>query len=172
MTLDAGARLDGPADSLPGRGTMTEEELKRGIRQRLQSQSFAILSTMNENNPPHSTIVCFVHADDLSTLIFVTPSSTRKFANLIRNPQATLFIDDRTPYLSDLKDIWAIEAGGRVKIPEDRERQSYLDLFLRKYPDLSDFADSGSSALCLIEVESYDVVRRFQDVFRFVPGAP
>lgn len=151
---------------------MTEEELKRGIRQRLDSQSFAILSTRNENNPPHSAIVCFVHADDLSTLIFVTPRSSRKFANLISHPQVTLFIDDRTPFLSDLNDIWGIEAKGHFKIPEDREKPGYMDQFLRKYPDLSNFADSSSSAWCLIEVESYDVVRSFQDVFRFVPGAP
>jgi uncharacterized protein YhbP (UPF0306 family) len=155
-----------------GKKPMTEEELKQGIRLRLDSQSFAILSTNSDNNPPHSTIVCFVHADNLSTLVFVTPDTTRKYENMISNPKITLFVDDRSLFLGDLRDIWGIEARGCFRLPEESEKDGYRNLFLRKYPDLTEFADAGSSAWCLLEVESYDVVRKFQNVFKFTPGAP
>ena len=119
---------------------MNREMLGAEIKKHLESQSFAVLSTRSENEAPHSTIVCFVSADDLETLVFVTPRTTRKFANLIVRPEATLFIDDRSSFMGNLKDIWAIEARGIFREASVDESKAYGRLFLNKYPDLADFA--------------------------------
>ncbi len=150
---------------------MNSEMLRSEIKNLLEGQSFAVLSTRSDQEAPHSTIVCFVSADELETLVFATPRTTRKFANLVARPETTLFIDDRTQFLGNLKDIWAIEARGLFREASADESSAYRALFLNKYPDLKDFVDAASSALCLLDVRSYDVVHQFQDVMRYLPGA-
>ncbi len=150
---------------------MNSETLRSAIINRLESQSFAILSTRGNQDAPHSTIVCFASADELETLIFFTPRASRKFANLIDRPETTLFIDDRSLFMGNLKDIWGIEARGRFREATAEESPAYRGLFLNKYPDLIDFVDAKSAALCLLDVQSYDAVHHFQDVMRYFPGA-
>ena len=145
--------------------------LRLALKIRLEEQPFAVLSTHGHAGTPHATIVCFVTADDLHSLVFVTPRSTRKFALLRERPEAALFVDDRTLDVSDLKDIYGIEARGPVRELAPDEIPAYRELFLRKYPDLTDFADATGSAWCLLEVDSYDVVHRFQEVLRYSPGS-
>jgi uncharacterized protein YhbP (UPF0306 family) len=149
---------------------LNRSELRSGIKFRLENQNFAILSSVTSVGTIHSTIVCFVAADDLSTLVFVTPRASRKFTNLQNNPEAALFIDDRSLYLGELRDVWGVEARGRVRVAGKNEAGLYQEIYLAKYPDLADFAGAESSAWCLMDVDIYDVVHRFQDVMRYVPG--
>jgi uncharacterized protein YhbP (UPF0306 family) len=150
---------------------MKPDELGEGMRLRLDEQSFAVLSTLDAVGLPHSTIVCFCAADHLATLAFVTPRTTRKFENLRLHPDAALFIDDRSNSMADIKNIWGIEARGRVRVASDLETPAYRDLFLTKYPTMEDFILADSSAICLLEVEKYDIVNRFQDVTHYVPDS-
>jgi hypothetical protein len=81
-----------------------------------------------------------------------------------------MFIDDRTLYLGDLTDIWGIEARGRFHEASPPEIDGYRNIFMKKYPALGEFSTASSSAWCVLEVQSYDVVHRFQEVERFYPG--
>jgi len=144
------------------------DDILGGVRLRLATQSFAVLSTRGSDGAPHSTIVCFASADEGRTLLFVTPRSTRKFANILASPEVTLMVDDRTLFLGDLKDIWGIEARGPVEVVDD-ESSAYRQVFLAKFPDMADFVMASSSALCRLRVRSYDVVHRFQEVMRVSP---
>lgn len=148
---------------------MIPDEIGEGMKIRLDRQTFAVLSTLDAAGLPHSTIVCFCTADHLATLAFVTPRTTRKFENLLLRPDATLFIDDRSNSMADIKSIWGIEATGRVREASDLERPAYRDLFMAKYPTMEEFIQADSSAICLLEVGKYDIVHRFQDVTQFVP---
>ena len=148
---------------------MTSPDIESSIRVRLKEQKFGVLSTVSSDGRPHSTIVCFVSDADLKTIVVVTPETTRKFRNLMDRPQATFFFDDRTASLADLNSIWGIEAQGRIRRSTEAERRNYREIFLRKYPALIQFADSESSYWCVFGVDYYDVVYRFQDVFRFQP---
>ena len=56
----------------------------------------------------------------------------------------------------------------RQRVLEDPA--GYRDHYLRKYSELEGFADAGETAWCALEVRSYDVVHRFQEVVRIVPG--
>lgn len=149
---------------------MTEDDIRGELKTALGRQLFAVLSTHGENGPPHSTIVCFRAADDLASILFVTPRTTRKYTLLQERPEATLFFDDRRDDLAELHEIRGIEARGRAEELDSHDLGLYGPLFMRKYPNMKSFVEAPSSAWFLLSVKSYDMVWRFQQVLQYRPG--
>mgnify|MGYP006288610655 FL=1 len=140
-----------------------EYELAAHMAKLFAEQLFAVLSTTGETGP-HSSIVSFVSADDLKSLIFSTPRQTRKYRNLTANPSVSLLIDNRSNRIVDLEQVTAVEARGNAEEVDPDKRYIYKELFEEKYPDMSDFIHSPGNALIRIAVKRFDIVRHFQNV--------
>ena len=149
---------------------MNREEIRGIVTQIADIQRFAILSTGDPDGAPHATIVCFVAADQLRSLIFLTPRTTRKFHNLDSGGPVSIFIDDRNDKADDIRRIYGIEARGEVSLLDDKTGAPYRSLFRRKYPELADFTRSLGVAWCRLDVDRYDIVHRFQEVVVYRPG--
>jgi uncharacterized protein YhbP (UPF0306 family) len=162
--------MGGGEAALPGRQVMNSDMMRSTLFSMFDEQLFAVLSTHGKEGPPHATIVCFAAADQLHSLIFVTPVSTRKYLLLKERPEAAIFIDDRRGEMSVLKEIRGVEARGEVSELEVKSIAIYRSIFLRKYPDLRSFVDAQSTAWFRLKVECYDLVYRFQDVLQYRPG--
>jgi nitroimidazol reductase NimA-like FMN-containing flavoprotein (pyridoxamine 5'-phosphate oxidase superfamily) len=52
-----------------------------------------VLSTQQQGQP-YASLVAFVACDDLRHIYFVTPKTTRKFANLTANPSAAFIVNN------------------------------------------------------------------------------
>jgi general stress protein 26 len=148
---------------------MTETELRTHVKLLLARQSFGVLATQGESGMPHLSIVAFLSADDLGSLVFATPRGTRKFGYLSAQPGAAFFVDDRRDRIDDLMEVTGIEAVGRASELLGEEREKYRDLFLAKYPAMTGFFDSPGSAVFRIAVETYNVVDHFQQM-RVLPA--
>lgn len=133
----------------------------------LASQKFAILATISTEGP-YQNIVAFAETKDLKRIIFATPRETSKYKNLIKNPNISLFIDDRTNSDSDLG-----EAAGVCALGYASELTEKSNLILRKYlqkhPTLNEFASSPSTVLFSMCVSKYLIVFRFQNVVEIIP---
>ena len=151
---------------------MNQNTMRNTLFSMFDEQLFAVLSTHGKEGPPHSTIVCFVAADQLRSIIFVTPVSSRKYLLLKERPEAAIFFDDRRGEMSVLKDIRGVEARGAVSELQAESVGIYRSIFLRKYPDLKSFVDAQSTAWFCLKVECYDLVHRFQDVLQYRPEDP
>ena len=135
----------------------------RDLSRLFAEQRFAALATCGESGA-YASLVGFAATDDLKALLFCTPRTTKKFANLLRQPAVALLVDNSANAESDVAQAMAATATGRcVEVPPP-EREQALGVYLRKNPCLSDFARSPNCALMRIEVAAYHVVRRFQDV--------
>ncbi len=141
---------------------MEYHEIIIKMRSILWDQLYAVLAT-NDGSGPHSTIVSFVPADDLRSIIFPTPSSTRKYRNLMENPKVSFFVDDRSNDSERLTQICGIEARGEARLLKNSERSQYERIYRSRHPNLDDFAKN--SELFCIDVSRYDVVAGFQNVF-------
>jgi PPOX class probable F420-dependent enzyme len=80
-----------------------EEKLMTGlpdqVRMLFDGKNFAVLSTLEPDGRPHSTVVWVTPDGD--DLVFALPKGRRKVANLIRDPRATVVIFDAAdPYRS------------------------------------------------------------------------
>jgi PPOX class probable F420-dependent enzyme len=69
------------------------------VRRLFDGKNFAVLSTLEPDGRPHSTVVWTTRDGD--DILFALPKNRRKTANLIRDPRATVVIfDAANPYES------------------------------------------------------------------------
>jgi PPOX class probable F420-dependent enzyme len=73
--------------------------LSDSVRRLFDGKNFAVLSTLEPDGRPHSTVVWTKRDGD--DIVFALPKNRRKTANLTRHPQATVVvIDTANPYES------------------------------------------------------------------------
>jgi nitroimidazol reductase NimA-like FMN-containing flavoprotein (pyridoxamine 5'-phosphate oxidase superfamily) len=140
-----------------------EAELEDLIRELFESQKLAVLGTQNQGQP-YANLVAFAPSDDLKSLYFVTARATRKYANIEADARVTVLIDNRSNQDSDFSQAAAVTATGTAQEVVGSERDAVLTINLAKHPMLKDFVQSPSCALLQIRVETYYLVRRFQNV--------
>jgi nitroimidazol reductase NimA-like FMN-containing flavoprotein (pyridoxamine 5'-phosphate oxidase superfamily) len=140
-----------------------KDELEQLLRKLFSDQLLAVLGTQSQNGP-YGSLVAFYATDDLKHLLFATKRSTRKYDNLSRTPQAAMVIDNRSNKEGDFHKATAVTAMGTVKEVDGPEKEQLRALYLSKHPGLSDFVQSPACALLKIEVETYYIVRQFQQV--------
>jgi nitroimidazol reductase NimA-like FMN-containing flavoprotein (pyridoxamine 5'-phosphate oxidase superfamily) len=138
-------------------------QLKRLLANLFSSQPLAVLATQG-NGQPYGNLVAFAATEDLKSLLFATARGTRKFTNITMEPRVAMVVDSRTNQRVDFKRAVAVTATGIVEETESTERDHLLKLYLSKHPHLKKFATSPTCALLRVKVDTYYVVKRFQDV--------
>src|SRR5512136_1565564 len=94
-----------------------EEECSTPVRIRrlLMGQSYAVLSTQTQSQP-YGSLIAFAATDDLKTIVFATPVTTRKYRLLTECEHVALVIDSRSTSPSDMMRIEAVTATGRARV--------------------------------------------------------
>ena len=136
------------------------EEFLKGL---FSSQKLAVLATQSKRQP-YGNLVAFMATDDLKHLLFATTRATRKYANISKNPRVAMVMDNRSNQEADFHQAAAVTATGVVKEVEGSEKEPLLRLYLSKHPYLKDFVSSPTCALLKMSVETYYLVRQFQNV--------
>ena len=139
------------------------------IRELLESQRLAVLSTQGKEQP-YSNLVAFAVTPDLQYLIFATTRATRKYDNLSKHPLVSLLMDNRTNETTDFAEAAAVTVLGRASEVQGDERSQLIKTYLNRHPYLESFVTSPNCALFAVKVERYIMVTRFQDVREIVPG--
>jgi len=141
-----------------------QQEAAAALRRLFATQRLAVLATREEDGQPYANLMAFAASDDLSILLLVTGRATRKYANLREEPRVALLIDNRSHEASDVQEAMAVTVLGDAQEVSGAERNRLLQTYLAKHPHLEDFAASPSCALFRVDVRSYYLVRRFQEV--------
>ena len=142
------------------------EDIQKQIRDLFASQNLAVLATHN-NEQPYASLVAFAATDDLKYLYFVTPKTTRKFANLTINPRIALLVNSSTNRAVDFHQAISVTAVGSADEISGADREHFLSLYLAKHPYLEEFAKSPTCAIVRVTVRSYYLVKNFQKVLEF-----
>jgi nitroimidazol reductase NimA-like FMN-containing flavoprotein (pyridoxamine 5'-phosphate oxidase superfamily) len=137
--------------------------LREFLKDLFSSQRLAVLATQNRRQP-YGNLVAFMATDDLKYLLFATTRATRKYANIARNPRIAMVMDNRSNQEADFHQAAAVTATGVVKEIEGPEKERLQKLYLSKHPYLKEFVSSPTCALLKMDVETYYVVSRFQNV--------
>jgi heme iron utilization protein len=128
-------------------------------------QRFGVLATRGTPGP-HTSLIAFAVSPDLQTVVFATPSATRKLANITACGTVSLLFDNRRNEDDLLYDTTAVSAFGVARVAGAHERDNLLELYLRRHPYLRTFLEKPDTVLVSVAVEYYEVVSRFQDVQR------
>jgi PPOX class probable F420-dependent enzyme len=101
-------------------------QLTGKVRTLFDGKNFAVLSTLEPDGTPHSTVVWVKRDGD--DLVFALPRSRRKTANLSRDPRAAVVIfDAANPYDS-------VQVQGTASIEDDPDG-TLVEELSRKYLD-------------------------------------
>ncbi|MDT8389516.1 MAG: pyridoxamine 5'-phosphate oxidase family protein [Lentisphaeria bacterium] len=138
------------------------------LKNLLFGQSLGVLATSLASYP-YPSLVGFAVREDLSEIYFTTTRATRKYANLVRHPQASLLVDSRAHRPDDFFTAAAVSALGTAGECPAGIRAAAQAAFLKRHPQLTDFVTSATSAMMRLKVEKYILVTAFQNVVEWSP---
>ncbi len=136
------------------------------LQELCHNQSLAALAT-DAGSHPYASLVAVAVTEDLHQLYFATPRATRKWANLNRNPQVSLLLDNRTNQVSDFRRAAAVTLLGTAREIDGATRKQGLRIYVSRHPHLADFVASPSCALFQVQIDRIYLVTRFQNVMEF-----
>ncbi len=138
-------------------------KLEAEVKTLLASQRFAVLSTQ-EKDHPYMNLVAFAETDDLRTILFATTRATRKYGNISAKCGVALLVDNRSNEVADIREAMAVTIIGTASEVSESLRDQLDGVYLNKQPHMKEFLASPSTALIEVDVESYILVSRFQNV--------
>lgn len=142
---------------------MSEKEIREQIANLLDGQLLAVLATQRQGQP-YASLIAFAHADDLASLVFATPNTTRKFANLMADPRVSLLVDNRGNTGDDFQRASAVTIVGEAHQMNKEESSRYKSLYLKRHPHLEKFFNATTTAFIKVSVKHYILVSQFQQV--------
>jgi len=139
------------------------EQFRKRVAALFRSQNLATLSTQQAGQP-YASLVAFVASDDLRHIYFATPTTTRKYANLVADSRVAMLINSSSNQTSDFHRAISVTAVGRAKDVSGKDKKQILKQYLAKHPHLEAFVHSPTCALVQVSVDSYYMVKNFQNV--------
>jgi len=133
------------------------------LRELFSRQRLGVLATHGPEYP-YASLVAVRADDDLRHLYFSTTRATRRFQFLSAEPQVAMLVDSRADDDLDFHGAVAATAVGAARELAGDERAAQFAAFLTRHPHLRPFAGAPTSALVELEVDTYFIVSRFQNV--------
>ena len=138
----------------------------RLVLELLKEQAFGVLGT-NHKGHAYASLVAFTATEDVRSIYFATTRATRKYLNLAADDQVALLIDNRASQALALYEAAAVSVYGAAAEVAAGEHAESLEFYLARHPQLKVFVSAPTTAIFRIEVESYHLVQRFQNVTEF-----
>jgi len=139
------------------------KQIRKQLGELFRSQNLAALST-HHGGQPYASLVAFYATDDLKHIYFATPKTTRKYANLTADGRVAVMVNSSTNRASDFHQAISVTAIGKAKDVEGADKKPILGHYLTKHPYLEDFVRSPTCALVGVTIDSYYLVKNFQNV--------
>ena len=116
---------------------------------------------------PYCNLVAFTPSDDLQTIIFTTPRSTRKYANMMRNPNVSLLVDDRMRSGFGFTSGMVVTAVGAVAPVGLQDADTLKARHADRHAELNDFIYSPDCALVQVRIARYILVSSLHEAAVF-----
>jgi len=157
-------------DVVPGKIEGDRDQVESEIKALCFEQPFAVLATHDESQP-YTSLISFAVDEELKHLAFSTPSQTKKYHLVTKNKNVSLLIDNRDQQPESINLIRALTITGAARPLEDPEEiERWSGLLVKRHSYLEKFIKSSTSSLILVDITRITYVRRFQEVYQWVPG--
>ena len=142
---------------------VSKDQFRQRLKELFNTQKLAALSTHHAGQP-YASLVAFHASDDLKYIYFVTPTTTRKFANLSADNRVAVLVNSSTNQAADFHRAISVTAVGKAEVVDGSDSETIMIQYLAKHPHLEEFLRSPSCALVQVAVDSYYMVKNFQNV--------
>jgi nitroimidazol reductase NimA-like FMN-containing flavoprotein (pyridoxamine 5'-phosphate oxidase superfamily) len=143
--------------------TLADAEARKTLETILGEQRSGVLCTSFMDIPLCSQMA-FAIAQDLRTLIIVTPRQTTKFDNMTANPNVSFLVSTARNEASDPANAQAVTVTAFATELDGQRRHQAVTLFSGRHPNLSAFAAAPDTAVMELKVDSYQLVNNFQQL--------
>ena len=127
-------------------------------------QPHAVLATESEGKP-YTSLIAYALTPDLKGLIFITPKSTRKYKNILKNKHVSLLVDTRTNTSKDYMGAESVTILGNAhRVRKGKNWTRLAGIFAKKHARLKKIITSPETALILVEITDCIHVTKFQSV--------
>jgi hypothetical protein len=142
------------------------------IKRLCDEQAFGVLSAHGAEEASAS-LITFATSSAIDQIIFLTPRNTTKYDHILENNSVAILIDNRADHPDSINQISALTITGTATILGGGEyagrenSEKWMDLFLKKHPNLVDFANAPSTVIVVVAVSRCVYVSKFQEVFEW-----
>ena len=128
------------------------ESMKALVREK----DICVLATVS-NDTPHCSLMAYVADKDCREIYMVTQRHSRKYENLMKNPNVSLLIDTREEYPgSHLPEAKALSVSGTFQKMDDENKKVHVLSRLReRHPHIKELLNHPDAAILCIRVNSF-----------------
>ena len=145
---------------------MEKPELATEISVLLSQQDQSVLATMNETGPCQH-LMAYAFSEDLFTIYLATYMDTRKFRNMLSNPNVSLMWDNRIGSIKDHVDGYSLTATGIAELLEGQPREIASEALLSKNSTLGNLLSNANCQLFSVSLNEYTWTRGYDNVFKY-----
>jgi nitroimidazol reductase NimA-like FMN-containing flavoprotein (pyridoxamine 5'-phosphate oxidase superfamily) len=149
---------------------MEELELAEEISELLGQQAQCVLATMDETCPCQH-LMAYAFSEDLFTIYLATYMDTRKFRNMLSNPNVSMIWDNCKGRIQDHVDGYSLTATGMADLLEGQAQEKARRAILSRNATLDNLLSHANCRLFSVSLEEYTLTRGYDHVFRFGPGS-
>ena len=137
--------------------------LNQIVRNLFAAQLLGVLATLTDQHP-YCNIVAFTASQDLRSLLIATPRFTTKYHNMLKHPEVSLMVDNRSASNPDFAEGIAVNCIGRALTVAEHEFEACRKIHFERHAHLRTYLDSPDCVLVRIEVERYIIARGVRQI--------
>jgi general stress protein 26 len=124
------------------------------MRSILEQNSLCVLATISADKP-HCSLMSYILDETRTKFLMTTLKDSRKFRNVVANPNVSILVDTRTTCQNNGEDLQALTIWGHCSlIVEDRERLRLLEILATRHPRLQELVERPDAQVLCIQIES------------------
>ncbi len=137
--------------------------MRNDIMKIITENKVCALATVS-GGAPHCSLMSYAAGEECRELYMATLQDTRKYRNLVANPQVSLLIDTRD---SDAKGrTRALTITGVFQDAGSEKRQAQIrDALMARHPDLKDFFNNPGARVMVIKVAAVQLLDGVTDAY-------
>lgn len=126
------------------------------MKELVRKKDTCVLATVSQGFP-HCSLMAYVSNDECSEIYMVTQKNSRKYRNLMENPQVSLMIDTREDNRGQKQtQSKALTVAGTFQQTDNPDKyHSIRERLLDRHPRLNDFMNQPDAAIICIKISSF-----------------
>lgn len=138
-------------------------DLSQIVRNLFAAQPVGVLATQSDRHP-YCNIVAVTASDDLRHLLIATPRFTSKYRNMLKHPDVSLIVDNRSAQTPDFTDGIAVTCIGTAVTVLPEEFEDCKKRHFESHKNLRSHLDAPDCVFVRIEVERYIIARGVRQI--------
>jgi len=132
----------------------------------VKANDLCVLATVSEGRP-HCSLMSYISGEEGREIYLISHKQTRKYLNLMENPNVSLLIDTREEKKAQRRIyIKALTVSGEFQTINDPGKKDLIRAkFLKRHSHLTDFLSDPGAEIFSIKIISFQLLDGVKDAF-------